>query len=162
MFEGLGLGSRLASLKLPVRYNYVAICAAVLYGLTTPIGIAVGLGVRQTYNPDSTTASIVSGVLDSLSAGILIYTGLVEVGYFSPKTRMMSIDWWCASATAPRTRIPVQQRDAKRIKCKARICSELYASRLWCHGSIGPVGVDHRSCCCTVYDLCFHSLGSSM
>lgn len=52
---------------------------AILYGLTTPVGIAAGLGVRTTYNPDSTTASIVSGVLDSLSAGILIYTGLVEV-----------------------------------------------------------------------------------
>jgi len=79
MFEGLGLGSRLAAMKLPQRYNYVPIVAAILYGLTTPIGIAVGLGVRTTYNPDSTRASIVSGVLDSLSAGILIYTGLVEL-----------------------------------------------------------------------------------
>lgn len=42
-------------------------------------GIAVGLGVRSSYNPDSTTASIVSGILDAFSAGILIYTGLVEV-----------------------------------------------------------------------------------
>lgn len=66
-------------MKLPPRYNYVPIVAGMLYGITTPIGIAVGLGVRTTYNPDSTTASIVSGVLDSLSAGILLYTGLVEV-----------------------------------------------------------------------------------
>ncbi|KAF7300914.1 ZIP-like iron-zinc transporter [Mycena kentingensis (nom. inval.)] len=44
-----------------------------------PIGIAVGLGLRSSYNPGSATASIVSGVLDSLSAGILIYTGLVEL-----------------------------------------------------------------------------------
>jgi zinc transporter 1/2/3 len=54
--------------------------AAILYAITTPLGIAVGLGVRNTYNPDSTTASIVSGVMDSLSAGILLYTGMVEVG----------------------------------------------------------------------------------
>ena len=79
MFEGLGLGSRLAFLKLPPSHNYVAICAAILYGFTTPIGIAAGLGVRSSYNPASTTASIVSGVMDSLSAGVLIYTGLVEV-----------------------------------------------------------------------------------
>jgi zinc transporter 1/2/3 len=79
MFEGLGIGSRLAYMKLPPRYNYVPLCAAILYGLTTPLGIAVGLGVRTTYNPDSTTASIVSGVLDALSAGILMYTGLVEL-----------------------------------------------------------------------------------
>jgi zinc transporter 1/2/3 len=79
MFEGLGLGSRLASMKLPPSYSYVPIVAAIIYGLTTPIGIAVGLGVRTTYNPGSSKASIVSGVLDALSAGILIYTGLVEV-----------------------------------------------------------------------------------
>jgi len=53
------------------------LCAA--YGLTTPIAIAVGLGVRTTYNPNSFTANVVSGVLDSISAGILIYTGLVEL-----------------------------------------------------------------------------------
>ncbi|KAF5316001.1 hypothetical protein D9619_006333 [Psilocybe cf. subviscida] len=78
-FEGLGIGSRLAYLDLPGRYRYVAIVGALIYGLTTPIGIAAGLGVRTTYNPDSTTAAIVSGVLDCLSAGILIYTGLVEL-----------------------------------------------------------------------------------
>lgn len=66
-------------MKLPAQYNWVPIAGALLYGLTTPIGIAVGLGARTTYNPGSTTASIVSGVLDSLSAGILMYTGLVEV-----------------------------------------------------------------------------------
>lgn len=49
------------------------------YGLTTPVSIAIGLGVRTTYNPGSFTANVVSGVLDSISAGILIYTGLVEL-----------------------------------------------------------------------------------
>ncbi|KAJ7861378.1 ZIP-like iron-zinc transporter [Mycena olivaceomarginata] len=78
-FEGLGLGSRLAFIKLPPRYNFVPIAAALIYGISTPIGIAVGLGIRSTYNPGSATASIVSGVLDSLSAGILMYTGLVEL-----------------------------------------------------------------------------------
>jgi len=78
-FEGLGLGARLAQLKLSVRYRYVAIVAALLFAISAPIGIAIGLGVRETYNPRSATASIVSGVMDSLSAGILLYTGLVEV-----------------------------------------------------------------------------------
>ena len=66
-------------MKLPPSYNWVPVAGGVLYGLTTPIGIAAGLGVRSTYNPGTATASIVSGVLDSLSAGILLYTGLVEV-----------------------------------------------------------------------------------
>lgn len=43
------------------------------------MGIVIGLGVRETYHPRSATASIVSGSMDSLSAGILLYTGLVEV-----------------------------------------------------------------------------------
>ncbi|KAI0832077.1 ZIP zinc/iron transport family [Trametes gibbosa] len=79
MFEGLGVGSRLAYLRLPAKYNYVAILGGILFGITTPIGIAVGLGVRTTYNPDSATASIVSGILDAFSSGILLYTGLVEL-----------------------------------------------------------------------------------
>ncbi|KAJ3519339.1 hypothetical protein NMY22_g13250 [Coprinellus aureogranulatus] len=78
-FEGLGLGSRLAYMDLPSRYNWIPIAGAILYGLTTPIGIAAGLGVRSSYNPESTTASIVSGVLDAISSGILVYTGLVEL-----------------------------------------------------------------------------------
>lgn len=41
--------------------------------------MAIGLGVRTTYNPDSANALIVSGVLDALSAGVLLYTGLVEL-----------------------------------------------------------------------------------
>ena len=79
MFEGLGVGSRLAFVRLPQKYNYMPILGAILYGITTPIGIAAGLGVRETYNPDSTTASIVSGILDAFSSGILLYTGVVEL-----------------------------------------------------------------------------------
>ena len=41
--------------------------------------MAVGLGVRGTYVPGSQTALVVNGVFDSISAGILIYTGLVEL-----------------------------------------------------------------------------------
>ncbi|KAL5492166.1 hypothetical protein ACEPAI_3613 [Sanghuangporus weigelae] len=79
MFEGLGLGSRLAYLTLPSGYNYVAYAGAILYGVTTPVGIAAGLGVRTTYNPESGKASAVSGIMDALSAGVLLYTGLVEL-----------------------------------------------------------------------------------
>ena len=55
-FEGLGVGSRLAFIRLPQEYNYIPVLGAILFGITTPLGIAVGLGVRETYNPDSTTA----------------------------------------------------------------------------------------------------------
>lgn len=78
-FEGLGVGARLSSIPFPKRLRWMpwVLCAG--YGLTTPIAIAIGLGLRTTYNAGSFTASVVSGVLDSLSAGILIFTGLVEL-----------------------------------------------------------------------------------
>ncbi|KDQ51021.1 hypothetical protein JAAARDRAFT_540486 [Jaapia argillacea MUCL 33604] len=79
LFEGLGLGSRLAFLQLPPAYRHVPVYAAMLFGITTPTGIAIGLGIRTSYNPGSMEASIVSGVMDAVSSGILIYTGLVEL-----------------------------------------------------------------------------------
>ncbi|KAI0825530.1 Zinc/iron permease [Irpex lacteus] len=82
-FEGLGVGSRLAYLSLSssssTTPSNLPIWAALAFGITTPIGIAIGLGVRESYNPGSASASIVSGVLDAVSAGILVYTGLVEL-----------------------------------------------------------------------------------
>ena len=77
-FEGLGIGARMSSIPFK-KGSWLPwfLCSA--YGLTTPISIAIGLGVRTTYNPASFTANVVSGVLDSISAGILIYTGLVEL-----------------------------------------------------------------------------------
>ncbi|MCJ1306456.1 hypothetical protein MMC25_000098 [Agyrium rufum] len=79
MFEGLGLGSRLAATPWPARKWFLPYLLGSAYGLTTPIAIAVGLGIRTTYAPGSQTALIVNGVFDSISAGILIYTGLVEL-----------------------------------------------------------------------------------
>lgn len=78
-FEGLGIGARLSSIPIPKRLNWLpwTLCAG--YGLTTPVAIAIGLCLRTTYNAGSFTANAVSGVLDAISAGILIYTGLVEL-----------------------------------------------------------------------------------
>lgn len=77
-FEGLGIGARMSAIPFK-KGSWLPwlLCAA--YGLTTPISIAIGLGVRTTYNSGSFTANVVSGVLDAISAGILIYTGLVEL-----------------------------------------------------------------------------------
>ena len=77
-FEGLGIGARMSAIPFaPGSILPWLLCSA--YGLTTPIAIAIGLGLRTTYNSGSFTANVVSGVLDSMSAGILIYTGLVEL-----------------------------------------------------------------------------------
>lgn len=69
----------MSAIPFPARVRWLpwVLCAA--YGLVTPIAIAIGLGLRTTYNSGSFTANVISGVLDSISAGILIYTGLVEL-----------------------------------------------------------------------------------
>ena len=78
-FEGLGLGSRLAATPWPRSKRWTPYLFALGYGLSTPVAMAVGLGVRETYAPGSQAGLVVEGVFDSISAGILIYTGLVEL-----------------------------------------------------------------------------------
>lgn len=78
-FEGLALGSRLALTPFPKSKSFTPYILGLAYGLSTPLAIAIGLGVRNTYPPESATTLIVNGVFDSISAGILIYTGLVEL-----------------------------------------------------------------------------------
>ncbi|KAK6361942.1 high-affinity Zn(2+) transporter zrt1 [Orbilia blumenaviensis] len=77
-FEGLGIGARMSAIPFKSG-SWLPWILCLAYGLSTPIAIAIGLGLRGSYNPGSFTANVVSGILDSLSAGILIYTGLVEL-----------------------------------------------------------------------------------
>ncbi|CAD6892091.1 unnamed protein product [Tilletia controversa] len=94
MFEGLGLGTRLAYLPLHPD-SWLPFLGGIAYGLVTPIGLAIGLGIRSSYNEDSATANYVTGTFDSISAGILLYTGLVELlaheFIFSQKMRQAPI-----------------------------------------------------------------------
>lgn len=78
MFEGLGLGSRLAILPFEKESRWPWVLG-IAYGVVTPIGMAIGLGLRTTYDSASQTALLVSGTLDAISSGILLYTGLVEL-----------------------------------------------------------------------------------
>ncbi|KAH8601268.1 zinc transporter protein [Bisporella sp. PMI_857] len=78
-FEGLGIGARMSAIPFPKRLSWFPWFLCLAYGLTTPISLAIGLGLRTTYNGESFTAHVVSGTLDAISAGILIYTGLVEL-----------------------------------------------------------------------------------
>ena len=78
-FEGLGLGSRFALIAWPRGKAWVPYLLSLAYSLSTPVAIAIGLGVREAFQPGSETSLVVSGVFDSISAGILLYTGLVEL-----------------------------------------------------------------------------------
>jgi solute carrier family 39 (zinc transporter), member 1/2/3 len=94
-FEGLALGSRLSAIPWPKPKRWMPYLLGLGYGLSTPLAIAIGLGVRGSYAPGSQTALVTNGVFDSISAGILIYTALVELmaHEFMFSTEMMKADW---------------------------------------------------------------------
>lgn len=49
------------------------------FAITTPLGISIGAGISSFYNPNSPRALVVEGVLDSISAGILVYMAMVDL-----------------------------------------------------------------------------------
>ena len=117
MFEGLALGTRIATLR---QYSHVENAAplpsvepkqpasvdttgnlsatgshelvksspvpmlkklamALAFAIATPIGMAIGTGVLQQFNGQDPSTLIAIGTLDALSAGILLWVGLVEM-----------------------------------------------------------------------------------
>ncbi|PHH86585.1 hypothetical protein CDD83_10017 [Cordyceps sp. RAO-2017] len=76
MFEGLGLGSRLAVAPWARGRGWIPYVLAAGFALSTPVGIAAGIGARPA---NAATQKLVNGIFDSISAGILMYTGLVEL-----------------------------------------------------------------------------------
>ncbi|ONI17885.1 hypothetical protein PRUPE_3G185500 [Prunus persica] len=84
-FEGMGLGGCISQAKFKARG--VAIMA-LFFSLTTPVGIAIGIGISNVYEENSPTALIVEGVFNAASAGILIYMSLVDLlaaDFMNPK-----------------------------------------------------------------------------
>lgn len=75
-FEGFALGGCIAQAGFKKASTVIMAC---FFALTTPGGIAVGIGAASFYDPTSTRALIVEGILDSISAGILIYMALVDL-----------------------------------------------------------------------------------
>lgn len=47
--------------------------------MTTPTGAAIGIGISNTYSPNSKTSLLVEGIFDSVSTGILLYMGYVNL-----------------------------------------------------------------------------------
>ncbi|KAK7418444.1 high-affinity Zn(2+) transporter zrt1 [Neonectria punicea] len=107
MFEGIALGTRIASLghggvtfshpgqthmhahdaPVPVvdrsQPSTVSLGKKLLlasgFALVTPIGMAIGIGVLDVFNGNDPKTIVAIGTLDALSAGILVWVGLVEM-----------------------------------------------------------------------------------
>lgn len=76
-------------MHVQAKYKVRTIIIMVLFfTVTTPSGIAIGMMISKGYNEQSSTALIVQGVLNSASAGILIYMALVDLlatDFMNPK-----------------------------------------------------------------------------
>ncbi|CBI34137.3 unnamed protein product, partial [Vitis vinifera] len=75
-FEGMGLGGCIVQAKFKLR---AAAIMALFFSLTTPVGIAIGIGISNVYDENSSTALIVEGIFNAASAGILVYMALVDL-----------------------------------------------------------------------------------
>ncbi|KAL8873663.1 MAG: hypothetical protein Q9198_006990 [Flavoplaca austrocitrina] len=82
MFEGLALGVRISHLTTTTMLKKLLMGSA--FALITPLGMAIGLGVLDTFNGKDRSTIIAIGTLDAFSAGILLWTGFVQ---------MWSFDW---------------------------------------------------------------------
>ena len=63
-----------SSIQDPIGYNY-----GMLFRHNNPVRIGIGTAIASVYNPNSSGALIVEGILDSMSAGILVYMALVDL-----------------------------------------------------------------------------------
>ena len=82
MFEGLALGVRISKLGTVSLQKKLLMASA--FALITPLGMAIGLGVLDSFNGNNRATIITIGTLDAFSAGILIWSGFIQ---------MWSFDW---------------------------------------------------------------------
>ncbi|DBA80173.1 TPA: hypothetical protein ACH3X2_007641 [Trebouxia sp. C0005] len=76
MCEGLALGVTFVK----AEYSVLKYCLlGMLFLVITPLGIGIGMAVGNSYSAESKAALGFEGGFDSLSAGILIYNGLVDL-----------------------------------------------------------------------------------
>jgi zinc transporter 1/2/3 len=77
-FEGLALGARISLLPNTALWP-VKFLMAFLFTLITPIGMAIGIGVLDSFNGNDPSTMIAFGTLNAISAGILIWVGVVDM-----------------------------------------------------------------------------------
>lgn len=78
-FEGLALGSRIAAIPSFSTTSLKPWAMSAMYGITTPIGQAIGLAVHTLYDPESQFGLLTVGIVNAISSGLLLYAGLVQL-----------------------------------------------------------------------------------
>lgn len=99
IFEGMGLGGCIAQAGFKIGTTaYMCL----MFSVTTPMGIMLGMILFSItgYDDSNPNALILEGLLGSLSSGILIYMGLVDLialDFFHNK--LMSSETWLKKAS---------------------------------------------------------------
>ncbi|MBA0865647.1 hypothetical protein Goshw_014123, partial [Gossypium schwendimanii] len=75
-FEGFALGGCISQAQFKTLSAAIMAC---FFAITTPVGIVIGTAIASSYNPYSPAGLLTEGILDSLSAGILVYMALVDL-----------------------------------------------------------------------------------
>ncbi|KAF5827908.1 zinc-nutrition responsive transporter [Dunaliella salina] len=91
--EGIGLGAMISVANFGLLKGWLLIG---LYSVTAPVGIAIGIGIAEGYDSQSTAASATQGTLNCVSAGILIYMGLAQMvaNDFAPESMALLKSRW--------------------------------------------------------------------
>ncbi|KAK9714693.1 hypothetical protein RND81_06G112800 [Saponaria officinalis] len=76
LFEGMGLGGCILQANYGIKVKAIMVA---FFATTTPLGIAIGLAILNVYDENSPAALIIVGVLNAMSAGLLIYMALVDL-----------------------------------------------------------------------------------
>lgn len=78
MFEGLGLGARIAAVPYP-KGSWKPWALVIAFGTTAPFGQALGLAIGNAFDPESPLGLILIGVFNAISSGLLLYAALVDL-----------------------------------------------------------------------------------
>ncbi|KAL6710606.1 high-affinity Zn(2+) transporter zrt1 [Coniothyrium glycines] len=84
MFEGIALGTCIAELPKAAAGTLHKCVMAGAFSIITPIGMAIGIGVLNTFNGNDPSTIVAIGTLNAVSAGILAWVAIVE---------MLARDW---------------------------------------------------------------------
>ena len=84
MFEGIALGTAIAALSKNAATLPQKLIMGTAFALITPVGMAIGIGVLDSFNGNDRSTLIAIATLDAVSAGILAWVGIVE---------MLARDW---------------------------------------------------------------------
>jgi len=77
MLEGFGLGAAIMEAKISDQLQKWGLI--ILFCTTTPLGVAIGIGISASYDEEATSTALIQGVLEAIAGGVLIYLSLVDL-----------------------------------------------------------------------------------